>query len=161
MAELVTTDVDTRIATFSRRSVITVAIIGALVGLLTWLLVLGFERLVIQPLFCTANSFAICANGGTIASNLATIFATVFGAFALVRYAYYRPLVIAIAAACILWGLTPALGGLSWYEGLIWTILLAALTYVTFAWLTRLRHFVIMLVIVAVAVVAIRLITLL
>lgn len=162
MAEIVTTDIETRIATFSRRSVITVAIIGAIVGAITWGLVLLLEHLLIIPIFCSSTgNFSVCANGGEVAGNLATVFAAVFGAFALVRYGYYRPIVIAIASACVLWGLSPALGGLDWFEALVWTVLLSALTYLTFAWLTRMRHFVIMLVVVIVAVIIVRLVSLL
>lgn len=162
MAEVISTETNQQIAIFSRRSVITVAIIGALVGLVTWALVLLFERFLIEPLFCSStDNFHICANSGSIASNLATVFAAVFGLFGLVRYGYFRPLIIAIASACVLWGLSPALGGLSWYESLIWLVLLSALSYVTFAWLTRYRQFTIMLIAVIVAVAIIRLLALL
>lgn len=160
MAEVVVAEGDSKIALFSRRSIITVAIIGALVGIVTWLLVLILERFLLEPLFCNStSSFSVCSNAGSIASNIATVFAAVFGIFALVRYGYFRPLVIAIASACVLWGLVPALGGVAWYEKAIWIVLVSALTYVTFAWLTRYRRFAIMLVAVIIAVIVVRLMT--
>lgn len=162
MAQIVTTEADTKIAVFNRQSIVTALVIGAIVGALLFVLTFLLERFLIEPLFCgSPNNFSVCTNGGNVAGNLALVFGTVFGAFALVRYGYYRPLVIAIAAACALWGLSAAIGGLSWFEILVWSVVLSALAYLTFAWLARLRHFALMLVIVVVAVVIVRLVVLL
>lgn len=114
--------------------------VGAGVGFLVWLLTLLIAKGVVEPLFCNSpDQFMICANGGAIASNLAILFGSIAGLIVLARYPVVRPILVVIASAITLWGIGGAVGILHWAEGLAWTVGIAAVAYVAYAWLLRLR----------------------
>ena len=123
------------------QQLIQIAFSGAIVGLAVWLLTLFIGQVILIPLFCGDSASAACTGSTDIAGTFATIIAGIVGLIGLVRFGAFRPLLIVIAAAISLWGLSGWVNGM-FIIGLIWSVLLYALTYVAFAWFARIRPFV-------------------
>lgn len=141
------------------RILLRVILIGAIVGAVTWVLALLLERYVIDPIFCRgAMSGTVCAETTDVAGNIALVVTAFAGMFAMVRASIFRPMLIALAAAASLWGIMGWLSGTAWYVGLIWSMLLYALTYVMFAWFARINNFVVALAVTLVIVILARII---
>lgn len=126
----------------NQQSIVQVALLGAGLGLLSWLLTLLIRQIVFVPLFCgdPANGACVDATGG--AGVVALIITGVVGLLGLVRLAIYRPLVVAIATAVSLWSLGSWITDMFWLEAAAWSVILYALCYVLFTWLVRPRSFV-------------------
>ena len=136
MAKVVITD--QQIAAESRAMWVRTIVLGIGVGLIFWVLTVLIARYVIEPLVCgKVVNAVLCADPKPLAGNIATILAAVVGVIAMVRIGAARPIVIAIAAAAILWDLAAWTSGLFWLEAVSWSLLLYALTYALFAWITR------------------------
>lgn len=143
----------------STTEVARVLLVGASVGLLVALLTELVSRFFIEPVFCrSADSFAICANGGTIAYNATLVIVSMIAVGALVKLNVFRPLLVALGAAASLWGMNRYIGGLPVLEYGFWMVLLFALAYLLFFWLMRARNFVVSLVALIAVVIAIRLV---
>ena len=112
--------------------------IGAGLGLVFWLLTLLLGNYVIEPLACrdTANA-VLCANSVGLSGNIATILTAVLGLFVMVRWGIFRPIILVVATAALLWDLAAMTNGLFWAEALLWSILLYAGSYGLFAWIAR------------------------
>ncbi|PLS81741.1 hypothetical protein CYG49_01175 [Candidatus Saccharibacteria bacterium] len=124
------------------RETLQAVIIGAAVGLFVGLLTFLISRFLIVPLFCrSADSFAVCANGGSIAYNSALIIVSMVAVAVLAKIGVYRPLLVSLGAAAVLWGLQSYIGPLGWFEYAAWVIGLFALAYGVFFWILRLRNF--------------------
>jgi len=124
------------------RSIVATIVTGFAVGASAWLLNLAVQRFFVEPVFCNnADSFAMCANGGTIAWVLAIIITSAIGLFALVRIGIFRPLLVALAATIALWGISSWLGPVVWWEATLWHGLLFALAYILFMWIARAERF--------------------
>lgn len=115
-----------------------VIITGAAVGLLFWIITTLLTRYVIEPLTCRelANA-AQCLGSNTLAGNVAAILTALAAILIMVRLNVIQPVIIAIGSAAILWDLSTWTGGLFWAEAIGWSILLYALSYALFSWLTR------------------------
>ena len=143
----------------TRSAVIGSAIIGLVAGALTWGLSLVLQRYFVEPVFChSVDSFGVCANGGTIAFNIALVVTAVAAVVALVRVEGYRPLLVAIAAVATLWSANTWLGVQSWWEATLWLSLLSMLAYLVYSWVARITIFPISVLLMAIIVVAGRLI---
>lgn len=135
-----------------------IAIVGALVGIATWLLSLLLQTAVIEPLFCrSADQFAICGSGGTIAFSIAAVIAHIAGLFALVRIGTYRPLLVVLATIVTLWGIQLWLGSLQWFEATLFYGFVVAVCYALYAWLSRVVSFGVTVAIILVVIVLTRL----
>lgn len=134
---------------------IQVAILGAGVGLIGWLLSLFIGQFILTPVMCGGNSLNCGATSA--AGAIAMILAGLVGLLGLVRLSVYRPLLIVIAAVISLWGMSVWVEGLAWFEALSWSVLLTGLIYATFAWLVRPRPFVPVVVTLVIVVFLIRL----
>lgn len=135
---------------------IQIAVLGAIVGVVTWLLSLFIGQLVLTPAMCSDNGGAGCAAVG-VGSAIATVLGGLVGLMGLVRLSVYRPLLIVLAALVSLWGLGSWVNGLAWFEAMSWSVLLYGFAYTAFAWLVRPRPFVPVVVIVLVVVLLVRL----
>lgn len=115
-----------------------VIVIGLAIGFVAWVLTSLLARYVIEPLTCrdVANA-AMCLNAVPVAGNVAAIIAGLLGTLVLVRMGIARPIVLAIASAALLWDVAAWTAGLHWFETILWTILLYALSYLLFAWIAR------------------------
>lgn len=119
-----------------------IAIVGALVGIATWLLSMLISSAVIEPLFCrSTETFSVCNNGGNISFSIAAVAAHIAGLFALVRTGTYRPLLVVLASVVTLWGLQVWLGNLAWFEATLFYAFVVAVSYALYAWLARIVSF--------------------
>lgn len=136
----------------SPQALIQVALLGAGIGLLYWLLTLLIRQVVFVPLFCgdPSNSMCVGATGG--AGVVALVAASIIGLLGLVRLAVYRPLLIVLATTVTLWGVAGWTASMFWLEGIAWTVILFAFCYAVFTWLVRPRAFGIALALVVIVV---------
>lgn len=145
----------------SRQALFQVALLGAGLGLLYWLLTLLVRQVVFVPLFCGDPTSNMCVGATGSAGVIALIITSIAGLMGLVRLAMYRPLLVALAAAVSLWGLAAWTANLYWFEAIAWSILLFALSYVLFTWLVRPRSFAFAVISILVVVILIRIIAVL
>lgn len=117
-----------------------VMLLGVGVGLAAWLLTTAIDHLIVRALVCGGASVA-CGGASAIAGNVSLILVSIAGLLGLIRLGTYRPLLVVIASAVILWGLANVTFGMMWYESLAWTMLLFGITYATLSWLVRPRLF--------------------
>lgn len=141
-------------------TVVQIFVLGAVLGLIAWAVSAAVANYVISPLFCKADggNFSVCAQGGLLASNIASLLVGALAVVALLRLGVFRPLLISLAVVISLWGIGPWMGALLWYEALAWTALLHAVAYLAFSWLARIRVFWIALLATVIVIVAARLI---
>lgn len=113
-------------------------VLGAVTGLIFWLLAIIVARYIIDPLACGRlfNS-AVCVDSAPLSGHIAAILAAVVGLISMVRISAARPIVIAVASAALLWDLGTWIDGLFWLEAVVWSIVLYAAVYALFAWITR------------------------
>jgi len=135
-----------------------IVFIGAILGIIWWVLTALLRIYVIEPIACRdlANA-ATCVDGFGMAGSIATVIVAIIGAFALVRTLQPRPIIIAVAAAAVLWVLGQYVSGLAWYEALLWAVVLYAVAYVLFGLVARIVWFPAAVITAIVTVVAIRL----
>lgn len=119
------------------------ALFGGVVGSAVFGLSWAIREFIIAPLTCrSADAFVMCSGAGALAFNIATVLGIVIGTIVLVKLLAFRPLLVAIAAAISLWGLQAQIGGLSWYEALVWTAGLYTAAYWLYSWASRLYSFI-------------------
>ena len=119
-----------------------IVFIGAVLGLIWWVLSTLIRIYIIEPIACRdLSNAAVCTDSFGVAGNIVTVIVALLGTFALIRNLQPRPIVIAVAAAVVLWGLGQYLTGLAWYEAILWSIALYAATYVLFGMVARIVWF--------------------
>jgi hypothetical protein len=115
-----------------------IIVFGATTGLIFWLLTILLQRYVVDPIVCKqALNATLCSNSTPISGNIAAILTAVAAIIFMVRAGIARPVVIAVATAALLWDLAAWTDGLFWLEAVVWSIVLYALTYALFSWITR------------------------
>ncbi len=139
------------------QQLIQIALLGAGIGVVAWVIALVVKHIVLVPLFCGDPTTGLCVGADNTAGAIASVLAAFVGLLGLVRLSVYRPLLIVVAVAIGLWGLGSLLSDLLWFESLGWTVLLYAIMYVLFAWIVRPRSFVVTLLLVLIAVILVRL----
>lgn len=112
--------------------------IGAGLGLVFWIMTILLSNYVIEPLACRELTAAgNCSNAVVLGGNIATILTALVGIAVMVRLNVFRPIILAVATAALLWNLAGMTNGLFWAEALLWSIVLYAATYGLFAWISR------------------------
>lgn len=143
----------------TRGTIIGSAVIGLVSGALSWGLSLVLQKYFVEPVFCrSADSFGICANGGTLAFNLALVLVAIAAVIALVRVEGYRPLLVAIAAVATLWSANTWLGVQSWWEATLWMAFLSMMAYLVYSWIARITVFPVSVLLMVIIIVGARLI---
>lgn len=161
MVEVVGQEKPPKVIYMSLRTIVSVLVAGLLLGAIAYGLTLLLDRAVLNPIFCQNNdTLQVCLNTERIAANMATVLVSVAGMFALLQLGVYRPLLIAAAAAVLLWGSTAWLQA-NWLEEILWSIGLYGLVYTALVWLSRIRNFVIALIAIVIVVVAARILPML
>ncbi len=128
--------------TIDVKSLIRLSLIGFVTGVIGWLVYMAISQFFIEPVFCSsAETFAICKNGGTIAWVSAHIVVLAAATAALARLGVYRPLLIIIGVLVALWGAHSWLGGLQWYSAMVWQGLLFGVAMALFGWIARIPNF--------------------
>ncbi len=112
------------------------AALGVGLGMLLFILTFLLDRYVMRQFACDSVDVA-CSAATVSAANVATILVAVTGLFAAIRIQMFRPLIVVVAGALVLWGLGGWVAGLSWGEQLGWEALLYSLAYLLFSWITN------------------------
>lgn len=133
--------------------VLTIAGVGAGVGLVVSGAAYALNQYVFQAIMCQGDS-AGCEQSSYYAMIVAMVIGALLGLIALVQARVYRPLLIVLAATIGLWGFSTLTAGIAWYWGLLVPVVLFALSYMLFAWIARIRSFVAALIVSVVLVVA-------
>ena len=139
-----------------QHQVIQVALLGIILGLVAWIGSVVIKQAILTPLFCGDPTNGVCINATNVAGNASAVVVAFFGLMGLVRLSVYRPLLIALAVLISLWGIGGWTNGLEWYEAIAWFIALYTFCYLAFSWLVRPRSFAPTIILVLVAVAAIR-----
>jgi len=122
-------------------------LVGAITGIVGWLLYLAIANFFIEPVFCqSAETYSVCRSGGTIAWIGAHVIVLAAATAVLARLAVYRPLLIVLAVLVSLWGAHSWLGGMEWYVGLFWQAVLFGAAFAVFGWIARLPNFLLALI---------------
>lgn len=142
----------------AKRELVQIALLGAAVGLIVWILTSLLDTYVYHGLLCQASEANQCASVPTFASLTGTIIGAMLGLVGLVRLRLFRPLLVVLAAMFSLWEITSIIGGGSWFVVLLVTAGMYALAYCAFAWIARLTNFFAALFVMIVLTVIVRLI---
>lgn len=138
--------------------VIRAMLVGAGVGLVTTGIYLLLNKFIFGAALCR-DGVDGCSNAPLYSTIVAIVFSIIIGIVALAKAGTYRPLLVAIAAPVALWSLFTLLSNnVVWYLALLIGAVLFALAYGLFAWLARLRSFILAIVLLVVAVVIVRLV---
>lgn len=131
--------------------------IGLLVGLAYWVVTVLLTRYVVEPLACRDIATAASCVGATgIAGNIATVLLATLSLLVMIRVSLFRPIIIAVASAVVLWSLSVYTTGLFWAEALAWSIVLYGLSYALFGWIARQMNLVLAMIVAVVVAVMIR-----
>lgn len=139
------------------REIANIFSIGAGVGLLTALSYFALENYVFGPLLCEGTATA-CEDSSLYATIVSIVLGSVIGLVALVQARVYRPLLIVLAASVTMWGFGSLVNDLAWYWGLLLAVLFFGLVYSLYAWIARVRSFIVAAVVTIILVVAARLV---
>lgn len=136
MAQIIITD--QQAVTESYAMWVRTVVLGAITGIVFWLLTILIARYIVDPIACgRLMNATLCVDSTPFAGNIAAILAAVVGVIAMVRIGAARPIVIAVASAALLWDLAAWTDGLFWLEAVAWSVMLYAAVYALFAWITR------------------------
>ena len=135
-----------------------IVVVGLITGAAIWGLTLLLDVYIYKALLCANESAQQCMASTRYATTTATILGAAVGLFGLVRLQVFRPLLVVAAAVVALWGLLAVVSPLAWYVTLSMVMALYGVAFALFAWLVRLRHFLIALICVIVLIVVVRLV---
>lgn len=121
MARIIDSTVQSR-AISNYYPVTQIVIVGMILGLLFW----GLNSLLGRYV-----------NSASLSDNISTILVATVGLVILVTTRMPRPIVIILSSAATLWGLSLLTGGLWFGEAIAWDVVLYALTYALFSWISR------------------------
>jgi hypothetical protein len=138
------------------QQLVQIALLGLGLGAGFWLLTQIIRQVILVPLLCGDPTTSACIGASDTSGAIAMVVVAIIGVLGLVRLSVYRPLIIVVATAISLWGLSGWVAGLAWYEGLAAAVILYAISYIAFSWLVRPRAFAPAMIIVVVVVVLAR-----
>lgn len=140
------------------KQIVLVAIWGIVAGLLVWGLTYVFEAYVLKTLLCGETDALTCASASQYGEMIATVITAAISLFVLVKLQVFRPLLVVIAAVVSLWGLIGIIGDLPMYMVALSAAGLYLVSYLAYTWITRLRLFWLVAVLLILLIIAIRVI---
>jgi hypothetical protein len=153
-------DTDIKVSPFvgmSVRELITTILVGAGAGLVATAITILMNKFVFAAVLCRPEAATDCTNAPMYSMIVGLVIGSIAGLVALAQLRVYRPLLIVVATVIALWGFQALVGGLAWYWALLVMMLLFGLSYGLFAWIARVRSFLLAAVIAVVLVVLVRL----
>lgn len=129
---------------------------GLGIGILTSGIYFLMNRFVFAAVLCRSGSDSDCINAPLYAMIVAMVFGAIAGLVALAALRIYRPLLIVIATSIVMWGFSSLVSTMPWYFVILIPAVLFALLYGLFAWVARIRSFVVALLVTVVLVVLLR-----
>ncbi len=129
---------------------------GAVIGALSVGLYVLFYTYIFQAVLCRDQANTACGQAATYAAITTAFIASFVAVVVLAHIRVYRPLLIILAAILALWGIQSIVVVLPWYWALAGMIAVGALAYSLFAWIARIRSFILSAVVAIVIAVIIR-----
>lgn len=140
----------------SLRELITIIISGAVVGAMVIGVYLLLNHFVFSAVLCRAQEPGDCSQAPTYAMIVSQIIGIIAGIGILVRLRVYRPLLVVLATVIALWTLQTLIAPFAWWGALIISALLFGISYGLFAWVARIRSFILALVVTVVLIIVAR-----
>lgn len=131
--------------------------VGAMVGLIAWLLASLLFKFVFAPVLCRPIAPTDCQLAPSYGLIAGLLIANLIGLIALVRMRLYRPLLAIIAVTVALWPFGWLISQLAWGWTLLAFVVVWALGYALFAWIARTKSFVLAVILAVVAAFIVRL----
>ena len=138
------------------RELARIGAIGAVIGALSVGLYVLFHTYIFQAVLCRDQANTACGQAATYAAITTAFIASFVAVVVLAHIRVYRPLLIILAAILALWGIQAIAAVLPWYWALAGMIAVGALAYSLFAWIARIRSFILSAVVAIVIAVIIR-----
>lgn len=138
------------------RELARIGAIGAVIGALSVGLYVLFYTYIFQAVLCRDQANTACGQAATYAAITTAFIASFVAVVVLAHIRVYRPLLIILAAILALWGIQSIVVVLPWYWALAGMIAVGALAYSLFAWIARIRSFILSAVVAIVIAVIIR-----
>lgn len=142
--------------TMTMRDLLGTIVTGLGIGILTSGIYFLMNRFVFAAVLCRSGSDSDCINAPLYAMIVAMVFGAIAGLAALAALRIYRPLLIVIATSVVMWGFSSLVSTMPWYFAILIPAVLFALLYGLFAWVARIRSFVVALLVTVVLVVMLR-----
>ena len=143
--------------TLSMSGLVSALLVGAGVGLLSTGIYLLLNHFIFSAALCRAGVEG-CSNAPLYSTIITAVIAVIMGVVALARVGTYRPLLVALASSIGLWSIYMVVGSAFWLWALLIGAVLFALAYGLFAWVARVRSFIIAIVALIVLTVIVRLV---
>ena len=124
------------------RELARIGAIGAVIGALSVGLYVLFHTYIFQAVLCRDQANTACGQAATYAAITTAFIASFVAVVVLAHIRVYRPLLIILAAILALWGIQAIAAVLPWYWALVGMIAVGALAYGLFAWIARIRSFI-------------------
>ena len=124
------------------RELARIGAIGAVIGALSVCLYVLFHTYIFQAVLCRDQANTACGQAATYAAITTAFIASFVAVVVLAHIRVYRPLLIILAAILALWGIQSIVAVLPWYWALAGMIAVGALAYSLFAWIARIRSFI-------------------
>lgn len=144
------------LVTMGARELLRIVLRGALVGAGVAIVYLLLNKFVFTAVLCRPQSTGDCGQASNYAAIAALVLSLFGGVIVLAQARVYRPLLVVLAALISLWGLQDHASGAAWYWVIIAAAVLLGLSYGLYAWLARIRNFILAVVVTVVVVVLIR-----
>ncbi len=138
------------------RELARIGAIGAVIGALSVGLYVLFHTYIFQAVLCRDQANTACGQAATYAAITTAFIASFVAVVVLAHIRVYRPLLIILAAILALWGIQAIAAVLPWCWALVGMIAVGALAYSLFAWIARIRSFILSAVVAIVIAVIIR-----
>lgn len=148
----------TALVPMSVQQLLRVVLVGVLVGALTWGVTFLLDTYVFKGMLCQANNSAQCGSSLSYAGIAASLLVAGLGLLALAKLQVFRALLVVITATISLWGLHVMLDSWPWHAALLISILLFAVSYSLFAWVARIRSFLLAVIVMVIVIVGVRLV---
>lgn len=128
---------------FEPYSIWRICLVGAALGAIFWFL----TAIIIQVI-----------ESVSVAGDVAAILTATLGVVVMLRLRMAQPLIIALATCLSLWGLAGWTSGLAVFEVIAFSVLLYCLCYVLFSWIARYSQVVPVLSVIALVIIATRIV---
>lgn len=140
-----------------RSDMLSILILGGLVGLVLWGLGFILNRFVFDAYLCQNEASNQCAYAKNYAAATTGVIVGILALLALIRFRVYRPLLVLLAVLISLWGIIQLSWSFAWYQGALIALIMYAIGFATFRWIARVRVFWIALASTVLLVIAVRL----
>lgn len=144
------------LVTMGTRELLRVVLRGVLVGTGVAIVYLLLNKFVFTAVLCRPQSTGDCSEASNYAAIASLVLSLFGGVIVLAQARVYRPLLVVLAALISLWGVQDHADGAPWYGVIVAAAVLFGLAYGLYAWLARIRNFILAVVVTVVVVVLIR-----